>query len=103
MSLSFAHVLLLTSACALLALTNPNWLLLFLGADMGIFFLYKVVLSDIFYWINLSGVMRFVTAIIFRFSTKILVNFTMLVQLRNPCEVGGLLFLVSILMSVVGR
>ncbi|GMH96194.1 hypothetical protein TrST_g13191 [Triparma strigata] len=43
MSLTFAHVLLLTSACALLALTNPNWLLLFLGVDMGIFYLYKML------------------------------------------------------------
>ena len=103
MSLSFAYVLLLTSACALLALTNPNWLLLFLGVDMGIFFLYKIMRGDFFYFLNLAGVVRFVMAMIERFAIKILVNFTMLIQLRHPNELGGLPFLVSILTSVVGR
>ena len=103
MSLSFAHVLLMTSACALLALTNPKWLLLFLGVDIGIFYLYKIVRGDFFYFANLAGVLRFVTALLHRFTLKILVNFTMLVQLRHPNEVGGLSFLLSILMSVVGR
>ena len=102
-SLSFAHVLLLTSACALLALTNPNWLLLFLGVDMSIFFLYKIMRGDFFYWLNTAGVVRFLTAIIARFVTKILANFTMLMHLRHPQEVGALSFLVSILTSVVGR
>jgi len=102
MSLSFAHVLLLTSACALLALTNPNWLLLFLGVDIGIFFLYKIMRGDFFYFVNLAGVFRFVLAMIERFCVKILVNFTMLIQLRQPQEMGGLPFLISILMSVVG-
>ena len=103
MSLSFAHVLLLTSACALLALTNPNWLLLFLGVDMGIFFLYKIMRGDFFYFLNLAGVFRLIAAILERFGVKIMVNFTMLMQLRHPQEMGGLPFLVSILTSVVGR
>ena len=96
-------MLLLTSACALLALTNRNWLLLFLGVDMGIFFLYKILRGDFFYFLNLEGVVRFFTAIIDRFGVKILVNFTMLIQCRHPNEAGGFPFLVSILTSVVRR
>ena len=103
MSLSFAHVLLMTSACALLALTNPKWLLLFLGVDMGIFYLYKIVRGDFFYFLNVSSVLRVVVAIIIRFGSKIMVNFTMLIQMRHPQELGGLPFLISILMSVAGR
>ena len=103
MLLSFAHVLLLTSACALLALTNANWLLLFLGVDMGIFYLYKIVRRDLSLFLNLAGVVRVVAAISERLGAKILVNFTMLIQLRHPQEVGGFPFLVSILTSVVGR
>jgi len=102
MSLSFAHVLLLTSACALLALTNPNWLLLFLGVDIGLFFLYKIMRGDFFYFLNVDGFVRLVTAIMVRFTAKTMVNFTMLMQLRHPQELGGLPFLVSILTSVVG-
>lgn len=103
MSLSFAHVLLLTSACALLALTNPKWLMLFLGVDMGIFFLYKILRGDFFYFVNLADFLRFVTAITTRVGTKVIVNFTMIMQMRHPQEMGGLPFLVSILTSVVGR
>ena len=103
MSLTFAHVLLLTSACALLALTSSKGLLLFLGVDMGIYFLYKIIRGDFFYFVNLTGVLRVVVAIISRFGVKIIVNFTMLIQMRHPQEVGGFPFLISTLTSVVGR
>ncbi|GMH96203.1 hypothetical protein TrST_g13193 [Triparma strigata] len=102
MSLTFAHVLLLTSACALLALTNPNWLLLFLGVDMGIFYLYKIVRGDFFYWLNLAGFLRFITAILSRFGGKFMANFTMIMQGRHPQEMDGLSFAISVLTSVVG-
>jgi hypothetical protein len=71
--------------------------------DMGIFFLYKIMRGDFFYFLNIAGVMRFILAILLRFGVKIMVNFTMLMQLRHPNELGGLPFLVSILTSVVGR
>ena len=103
MSLSFAHVLLLMLACALLALTNTNWLLLFLGVDLGMYTLYKIVRGDILYFMNISGFARLLITIIERFVAKVMVNFTMLIQLRHPNELGGLSFLVSILTSVVGR
>ncbi|GMI00639.1 hypothetical protein TrST_g8799 [Triparma strigata] len=102
MSLSFAHVLLMTSACALLALTNTNWLMLFLGVDMGVFFVYKIVQGDFLYFVNVVGVLRFVISLLLRITIKIMMNFTMLMQLRHPQEVGGLPVLVSIFASVVG-
>ena len=79
--LSFSHVLLLTFSCSLLALTNVNWLLYYLATDMGLF-------------VNLSGAVRFFTALLMRFAVKMIVNFTLLIQLRNPCEVGGAMYLV---------
>ena len=77
--------------------------MLFLDVDVSIFYLYKIIRGDFFYFLNLAGVVRFILAIMQRFAIKILVNFTMLIQLRHPNEVGGLPFLVSILTSVVGR
>ena len=71
--------------------------------DIGIFFLYKIMQGDFFYFLNLAGVLRFILAILSRLGCKIMVNFTMLIQLRHPQEVGGLPFAVSILTSVVGR
>ena len=63
MSLSFAHVMLRTFSCALLAVTNSQWLMYYLAADMGLFFLYKIVRRDFFYFVNLKGLVRLVVSI----------------------------------------
>ena len=47
-----------TFSCALLAVTDTRWLLYYLAADMGLFFLYKIVRKDFFYFINLRGIVR---------------------------------------------
>lgn len=70
---------------------------------MGILLLYKIMQGDFFYFMHVAGVVRFVLAIVTRFTVKVMVNFTMLIQLRHPQEVGGLPFLVSFVTSVVGR
>ncbi|GMH86951.1 hypothetical protein TrST_g4851 [Triparma strigata] len=102
MSLSFAHVMLRTFSCALLALTNPQWLIYYLVADVGLFFLYKIVRRDFFYLVNLNGIVRLAIAILERFTIKLLVDFTMLIHLRGPCEMGGFWFLVTLLLSMAG-
>ncbi|GMH92478.1 hypothetical protein TrST_g1907 [Triparma strigata] len=81
---------------------RTSWLLYFLGLDMCLFFLYKIARRDFFYWANFRGIVRLVGSLLLRFCTKFLVNFTMLIQMRHPQEVGGLPFLISILYSVVG-
>ena len=100
MSLTFAHVLLQTLACALLAATNPKWLVYYLSADMALFFLYKIAKKDIFYYANLSGFLRLSCCIIQRFVVKTLANFACLVTLRNPCDCGVLPFMSSLVISL---
>ena len=100
MSLTFAHVLLQTFACALLAATNTIWLVYYLSADTALFILYKIVRKDFFYYVNMTGFFRLVVAILDRVTVKTLVNFTLLMHLRNPCEVGGLPFVSSLIISL---
>ena len=64
MSLSFAHVMLQTFSCALLAVTNKIWLLYYLSGNMGLFFFYKIVRRDFYYFLNFRGVLRLVTSIV---------------------------------------
>ena len=64
MSLSFAHVMLRTFSCALFALTNPQWLIYYLATDMGLFFFFKFVRRDFFYFVNLTGIARLVISIL---------------------------------------
>ncbi|GMH78487.1 hypothetical protein TrST_g4778 [Triparma strigata] len=102
MSLSFAHVMLRTFSCALLVVTNKRWLLYYLAADMGLFFLYKIVRKDFFYYVNLTGIARLVGTIVERITIKVMVDFTMLIHVRGPCELGGFWFLATSLISLVG-
>lgn len=86
MSLSFAHVLLLTFSCALLAAMNVNWLFYYLAADMAFFFLYKMMRGDFYYFLNLNGGVRLFGAFLERFAIKVIVSFTLMIQLRHPNE-----------------
>ena len=64
MSLSFAHIILQAFSYALLAVTNKMWLLYYVSASMGLFFFYKIVRRDFYYFLNLRGVFRLVVSII---------------------------------------
>ncbi|GMH82328.1 hypothetical protein TrST_g12551 [Triparma strigata] len=102
MSISFAQVLLLTFSCALLAVTNSKFLALFIGLDMGLYFLYKIIKKDFYQQHNVSGIVRFINSLFTRLCGKLMVNFTMMFQLRNPCEVGGFLFMFAVFYSIIG-
>ena len=81
MSLSFAHVMLQTFSCALLAVTNKMWLLYFLSGNMGLYFLYKIVRRDFYYYLNMSGVLRLVVSVVeVRATQKILLIY-------NACKI----------------
>ena len=77
-------------------------LLYFLGLDLVLFYLYKIVRRDFFYFFNVEGFLRFIMAFMLRFMKKTLVSFTTLFQLRHPNEVGGLPFLFSTVYTLVG-
>ena len=63
MSITFAHVLLLTFSCALLAATDSKLVVYFLGTDMALFFLYRIARKDFFY-LNMNGMTRLIIAIV---------------------------------------
>ncbi|GMI07457.1 hypothetical protein TrVE_jg8418 [Triparma verrucosa] len=75
------------------ALSRARWLLYYIAADMGLFFLYKIVRRDFFYYANLKGLIRLVLSIPERFTIKLMADFTMLIHLRGPTEMGGFWFL----------
>jgi hypothetical protein len=62
--------------------------------EVVLFFTYKLVRRDLYYHTlpNTSGIMRVIASCFQRFTIKIIVDFTSLVVLANPCELGGLYF-----------
>ena len=72
-------------AVALLSLTNSTWLAIWLGSDIGMFFLYKVVRRDFVYCLRgLSGGVKYTLAFITRLGNKVIVDFTGVIFCRNP-------------------
>lgn len=99
-SLTFSHVLLKTFSCALLAVIGRNWLMYYICADIGLFSLYKIATKDFHYYAIFQGVIRYLVTLASRVGNKIMVDFTLFFQMRNPCEPGGFMFVISLLESL---
>ena len=67
---------------ALLATTNGSYVIIFLGADMVAFFIYKIARMELRYWIRLDGLTSWAISILVRFIVKVLGDWTTNVQLR---------------------
>ena len=74
---------------ALLAILGRQWVMLFYGCDLGLYFMYRVLRGDFLHWIGLEGGASFAVSVLERGVVKILVDFTGLVQLRGAGEMGG--------------
>jgi hypothetical protein len=86
-----------TFSMAVLAQANWLWLVAYLFADHGGLVLYKLARGDLIYWVPGFG---FPLSLLARFMAKVVTDFSGLVQLRNPLELGGLYFFVNSLMNV---
>ncbi|GMI05181.1 hypothetical protein TrVE_jg12420 [Triparma verrucosa] len=51
--------------------------------NVGLYFLYKIIRRDFYYYLNMSGLLRLVVSVFERFVGKVLVDFTMLIHMRR--------------------
>ena len=87
-------------ATALLAIIEPRWVVNYMSADMGLFFLYKVVTGDFLYALPLSNFGVHAAASFFcRVFAKVLADYTGFFHGRTPLELGGRYFMVNMIMS----
>ena len=82
--LSLLQVATKVFATALLALTNFNWLVIWLASDMGLFFLYKIARRDLIYFVPLVGWTKFAMAVFQRFTLKVVSDYSGVLFLRGP-------------------
>ena len=75
---------------ALFALVGTSYVAIFVSADIVFFFLFKACRAggDLRYWLRLDGALSWIATFIARFLAKVLVDFTTMVQLRHPSELG---------------
>jgi len=100
--ISALHNLSRSIGCALLALSDTNNLLLmFVGGEIGIYLLLKILRQDFYSWMRLSGVLAVVVSFATRIAVKIIVDFSGCIHFRHPYELGGLGYLLSVIWSQV--
>jgi hypothetical protein len=84
----------------LLGLIGGSWAFLYIGADLGLYMLVKILRGDFWYWIPLGGNLEIVSSIFVRVLAKIIVDFTSIAHFRHPNEVGGAYWLFGLLMTM---
>jgi hypothetical protein len=96
-SLVFLSMVLLTAGMLLircmtivaLGLIGSSWVALYIGADLGLYIVVKILRGDFWYWMPLAGKTEIVSSILLRVLVKVVTDFTSIVQFRHPNEVGG--------------
>jgi len=80
--------------CALLALSDAKTALLFIGGEIGLYLVFKILRQDFHFWI--PG-MPLIASLFERFFCKVVVDFTGCLHFRHPYELGGLGFTMSMI------
>ena len=83
-----SHIAVRILGVVLLAVISSTWIATVLGSDLLFFFVFKILRDDFRYWLKLDGALSWIVSFFFRFFTKLLLEFTTLVQLRHPFELG---------------
>jgi hypothetical protein len=84
----------------LLGVMGGSWAFLYIGADLGLYLLIKILRGDFWYWLPLGGSEEFMCSFLVRVVSKIIVDFTSMVQFRNPNEVGGAYWLFGLMLTM---
>jgi len=100
--MSASHNLSRSFGCALLATSEfDNLLLMFVGGELGLYLLLKILRQDFFYWPKMTGVTAVVGSLFSRLVTKIIADFSGCIHFRHPYELGGLGFTISMIWAQV--
>jgi hypothetical protein len=103
--------MMLVSACMLvircmtivvLVLLGDTWVLLYVGADLLLYLLVKVLRGDFWYWVPVGGNAEIVVSTVMRVLIKVVTDFTSIVQFRHPNEVGGMYWIFGFLLTMGG-
>jgi hypothetical protein len=100
MLLTAGMLLIRCTTIVLLGLMGGSWVFLYIGADLGLYLLVKILRGDFWYWIHLGGSVEIVISLLSRVVVKIIVDFTSLVHMRHPNEIGGAYWLFGLLLTI---
>jgi len=77
-----------------LAFSDAEMALLFIGGEIGLYLVFKILRQDFHYWV--PG-FPLIATFLHRIAVKVIVDFTGCLQTRHPYEMGGLGFTISLI------
>jgi hypothetical protein len=100
-SISFLQLTAKCVSVALLAATNPIWLACYLGGDMTIYLIQKIIRGDLIYHIAMPPAVAVPLSVQNRVITKAISDFTGSMLLRAPNELGGVYFSFNLASGII--
>ena len=85
---------------ALLGLRGVKWAMAYIGGDLFFYLIIKLARDDFWYWLPIEGKWHIVVSFMARTITKLITDFTSIVQLRHPQEVGGMYWLSGFVLTM---
>jgi hypothetical protein len=70
-------------------------------ADLGLYLAVKIGRKDFSYWMPLDGLLEHLVSLLMRIVAKMITDFTCIVQLRHPYEVGGIYWVLGCVLTMV--
>jgi hypothetical protein len=70
-------------------------------ADVFLFIVYKVLRGDFHYWIPIYGPLGLLVSFSARVITKVICDYTGMIQLRHPGELGGMYWTLNVILAFV--
>jgi hypothetical protein len=83
-----------------LGLLGGRWASLYIGADLCLYLLVKVLRGDFWYWMPVGGKTEILSSIVCRVLVKVVTDFTSIVQFRHPYEVGGMYWMFGFVLTM---
>ena len=96
--MSALHNMSRSLGCALLLASDAGTYLfsLFVGGEIGLYLVFKILGRDFYYWPQMSASIAVFGSLFSRIITKVVVDFSGCIHLRHPYELGGWGFTLSI-------
>jgi len=88
-------------SAAMLMLVNMRYFLLCMAGDMALYLLLKVARGDFHYWVPVDGALGLVFSLVARVIVKTITDFTGVIQMRHPGELGGLYWTVNMFLALL--
>jgi len=70
--------------CALLATGDGRLVAVFVGGELTLYMIFKVLRGDFLYWIRVDGEIAIILAFLVRFLVKVIVDYTGCLHFRHP-------------------